>query len=46
MRGTDHLGEVDNDRFARIAANEDIELVVVTVDESGACETDNDIHEF
>lgn len=46
VRGADHLWKVDDDWLARIAANENIELVVVAVDKSGACETDNNIHKF
>lgn len=46
VRGTDHLREVYDDRLAGVAANKNVELVVVAVDESGSGEADDNIHKF
>ncbi len=46
MRGADHLREVDDDGFAGLAADEDVELVEVAVDEPCAGETDDQVHQL
>ena len=46
VRGTNHLREINHDRFAVTAANEDIEFVKVTVYESRLCKPDDEVHQL
>ncbi len=46
VRGTNHLREINHDRFAVTTANEDVEFVEVTVYESRMRETDDEIHQL
>lgn len=46
VRGTDHLREVNNDRVAGLAADEDVEFVEVAVDESCPSKTDDHVHQL
>lgn len=46
VRGANHLREVDDDGVARLAADQDIELVEVAMDEPYAGKTDDHIHQL
>ncbi len=46
MRSTNHLGEINHDRFSVTATNEDVEFVEVAVYESRMGEPDDKIHQF
>lgn len=45
MRSAHHLREIDNDSFASFPCDQDIKLVEISVDESGASESNNKIHQ-
>ena len=45
MSGRHHLREVDEHGVPRLSSDEDVELVKVTVNESGASETEDEGHE-
>jgi hypothetical protein len=46
VRSANHLREINDDRFAVIATNEDVEFVEVTVYESRMGEPDDEIHQL
>ena len=46
MRRTDHLRKVDHDRFTIATANEDVEFVEITVNESRLCKSDDQVHQL
>ena len=46
MSHTDHLREINDDRFVRFPADENVELVEVTMYQTGECEIDDDVHQF
>ena len=46
VRRADHLWEVDDDGLARVASDEDVELVEVAMDEPSAGEADDEVHQF
>ncbi len=46
VRCADHLWEVDDDRFTRLAFYEDIEFVEIAVDKPRVGEADNKVHEL
>ena len=46
VRGTNHLREINDDRFAIIAANEDVEFVEVAMYEPRLREPDDKIHKL
>ena len=46
MRSANHLREINHDRFAVAATDEDIEFVEITVYESRMCEPDNKVHQL
>ncbi len=45
VRRADHLREVDDDRLAGLAADEDVELVEVAMDEPCPCEPYDEVHQ-
>jgi len=46
MRRANHLGEVDYDRFTVATANEDVEFVEITVNESRVRQPDDQVHQL
>jgi hypothetical protein len=46
VRGANHLREINHDRFAVLAANEDVEFVEVTVYESRTRKPDDEVHQL
>ena len=46
MRCAYHLGEVDHDRFAIAAPDEDIKFVEIPMNESSVCKPDDQVHQL
>jgi hypothetical protein len=46
VRGANHLREINHDRFAVLATNEDVEFVKVTVYESRMRKPDDEVHQL
>jgi hypothetical protein len=46
MRSANHLREINDDRFAVTAANEDVKFVKVTVYESRMRKPDDEVHQL
>lgn len=45
MGCADHLGKVDHDGLARFSANQDVEFVEVSVDQTCARKADDEVHQ-
>ena len=44
MRSADHLGEIDDNRFAIVVADKDIEFVKIAVNETGLSKSNDEVH--
>lgn len=44
VRRTDHLREVNNDRFSCLSTDEDVKLIIVSVNETCSGKSYDDVH--